>query len=47
MSPKSKKILENFAARVHWNTVGHPADIKLFWDFVISAYRHGEFDIPF
>lgn len=45
MSSETKKLLEKFAAHAHWGTAGLPDDMKRFWDFVISAYRNGEYNI--
>lgn len=45
MSPETKKLLEHFAANANWGALGNPIDMERFWEFVISAYRHGEHDI--
>ncbi|MDP2704936.1 MAG: hypothetical protein U1D31_02215 [Patescibacteria group bacterium] len=45
MSSETKKLLEKFAANANWRMPGCSKDMERFWDFVISAYRHGEHNI--
>ncbi|HEY4499488.1 MAG TPA: hypothetical protein VJH94_05545 [Candidatus Paceibacterota bacterium] len=45
MSPKTKKLLEEFACAANWSTAGNPADMERFSDFVISAFQRGEHSI--
>jgi len=45
MAPETKKLLEKFAERANWSTVGLPDDMGRFRDFIISAFKNGEYDI--
>ena len=45
MSPATQKALEEFAGKINWGIPGHSSDMERLWNFVISAYRHGEYDI--
>lgn len=45
MSPKTKKLLGEFAGVTNWNDVVFQGDPEKFWDFVIFAYKNGDRDI--
>jgi hypothetical protein len=46
MSQQTKSLLEQFAALANWSTVGLPQDMERFREFIISAYKVGEHNIP-
>jgi hypothetical protein len=45
MSPQTKSLLEKFATFANWNTVGLPSDMERFREFVISAFKNGEYSL--
>ncbi|MCK9351928.1 MAG: hypothetical protein WCT49_01360 [Candidatus Paceibacterota bacterium] len=45
MTPQTKKFLEIFASSATWSTIALPQDMENFRDFIISAYKNGEFSI--
>jgi hypothetical protein len=48
VSPETAKKLRRFCRAANKRTgSGHPADRKLWYDFIVAAYREGaEFDSP-
>jgi len=46
MSPKTIHCLTPFIRQIHWNEFGHPDDTDRFLDFIISAYKEKDLDIP-
>lgn len=45
MSPQTQSFLEKFAELANWNTVGLPSDMERFREFVISAFKNGEYSL--
>jgi hypothetical protein len=45
ISPTAKKLLEAFATKANWSMPGNTGDVDRFWDFVIAAYKNGEYEI--